>query len=90
MASPWTRASAELKRRCVLRLHPAAQAKQVSESRQAISFRLSDVLERLHRILPLLPPKRRQEALKLGKRLQALRNEIEAVHLSAARKLRMT
>jgi hypothetical protein len=50
---------------------------------------LSSASARMKAILPLLPSKRRKEALKLGTRLQALRNEIEGLHLSAARKLRM-
>jgi hypothetical protein len=74
---------------CLKHAGAGARAKQIAEARQAIDFRLAGALMRLTKSISLLPSKRRHDAVKLGTRLQALRIEIEAVHLSAARKLRM-
>ncbi|MGD0090796.1 MAG: hypothetical protein ABSE73_12825 [Planctomycetota bacterium] len=84
----WRSELSTVKTACLRRLNLPAQAKQVSEARQAIGYRLTDALERMTRIMPMLPPKFRKEAATLLKKLDSLRAEIEAVHLSAARKLR--
>lgn len=84
----WYAQLSALKAACVPDLGAGARAKQIAEARQAIDYRLAAALERLTTSISLLPSKRRHQALKLGKRLESLRNAIEAVHLSAARKLR--
>ncbi|MGD0092471.1 MAG: hypothetical protein ABSE73_21355 [Planctomycetota bacterium] len=84
----WRARLATIKAACLRRLDLPAQAKQISEARQAVDFRLSSALERMRAIMPVLPAKYRKQVARLAKELESLRTEIESVNVAAAEELR--
>jgi ADP-ribose pyrophosphatase YjhB (NUDIX family) len=88
--SKWKEEFARFKARCLKGLDDGPKARQLSEVRQAVLFRLKEAMERMKDRDALLSKSEKSTAKELRRKLGNLRDEIEALYARATEELRAT